>query len=117
MIATVWKIGWLNLLRDRPALALTFLMPLFFFSIFALVFGEMDRQGPAPVAVAVVYEAPADRAGVGGRLEELLAAEEGIELRPARGRAGAVEEIRAGRLTAAVLVPAGLTARLAGAPE
>ncbi|MDX1503573.1 MAG: ABC transporter permease, partial [Thermoanaerobaculia bacterium] len=41
----------------------------------------------------------------------------GIELRAARGRAGAVEEIRAGWLTAAVLVPAGLTARLAGAPE
>ena len=47
MIATLLKIGWLNLTRDRVAQALTFLLPIVFFSIFATVFGG---QGDAQTA-------------------------------------------------------------------
>ena len=36
---TVLRIAWLNMKRDRVAQALTFLLPIVFFSIFATVFG------------------------------------------------------------------------------
>ena len=36
---TLLRIGWMNLKRDRVAQALTFLLPIVFFSIFASVFG------------------------------------------------------------------------------
>ena len=39
MILTLLTAGWLNLSRDRVALALTFVLPILFFSIFAAVFG------------------------------------------------------------------------------
>ena len=36
---TLLRVGWTNLSRDRVAQALTFLLPIIFFSIFAMVFG------------------------------------------------------------------------------
>lgn len=56
MIATVLRIGWLNLSRDRVAQAMAFLLPLAFFSIFALVFGQQGRRDAHPVKVALVDE-------------------------------------------------------------
>ncbi len=47
MIATLLRIGYLNLSRDRVALSLKFLLPIVFFSIFASVFGG---QGDAQTA-------------------------------------------------------------------
>ena len=38
-MGTLLRIGWTNLRRDRVAQALTFLLPIVFFSIFATVFG------------------------------------------------------------------------------
>ena len=40
MITTLLRISWTNLKRDRVAQALTFLLPILFFSIFASVFGN-----------------------------------------------------------------------------
>ena len=56
MIATVLRIGWINLKRDRVAQSLTFLLPLIFFSIFAGVFGGQGRSTTPRVRVAVVDE-------------------------------------------------------------
>lgn len=55
MIATVMRIAWLNLRRDRVAQAMSFVLPLAFFSIFALVFGRPPGDA-RPVRVAVVDE-------------------------------------------------------------
>jgi ABC-2 type transport system permease protein len=54
MIGTVLRISWLNLRRDRVAQAMTFLLPLAFFSIFALVFGRFDPPGTGEGARAHV---------------------------------------------------------------
>ena len=53
MIFTLLRIGWLNLKRDRVAQALTFLLPILFFSIFATVFGN-QRDSTQRVRVGVV---------------------------------------------------------------
>ena len=49
-MGTLLRIGWTNLRRDRVAQALTFLLPIVFFSIFATVFGgqgDARRRGSA----------------------------------------------------------------------
>ena len=48
---TLLRIGWMNLKRDRVAQALTFLLPILFFSIFASVFGGRAIEHAAVVAV------------------------------------------------------------------
>ena len=55
MILTILKLGWLNLRRDRVALALTFALPIVFFSIFASVFGGQG-SGTSRIRIAVVDE-------------------------------------------------------------
>ena len=42
MIRTLMLVDWINLKRDRVALALTFILPIVFFSIFAMIFGGMS---------------------------------------------------------------------------
>lgn len=55
-LATIVRINWLNLKRDRVALALTFILPLVFFSIFASIFGGTGggRGGPQATDLLVV---------------------------------------------------------------
>jgi ABC-2 type transport system permease protein len=55
MIFTLLRIGWINLKRDRVVQALTFVLPIMFFSIFALVFGQ-QRNPTRKLHVAVVDE-------------------------------------------------------------
>lgn len=45
MNRTIIRISWLNLKRDRVALGLIFILPIAFFSIFALIFGGMSIGG------------------------------------------------------------------------
>jgi ABC-2 type transport system permease protein len=52
MIGTILRISWINLKRDRTALFLTFLLPVAFFSIFAVIFGGMSG-GTSKVEVAI----------------------------------------------------------------
>ncbi len=58
MIATLLKLNWLNLKRDPVALALSFIMPLVFFTIFAAIFGGGGDGdgGMNPIRVLVVAE-------------------------------------------------------------
>ena len=57
MIGTVLRIGFLNLVRDRVALAMTFLLPAAFFSVFQIVFGSQGGRGEVrPLRVAIVDE-------------------------------------------------------------
>ncbi|MEJ2516220.1 MAG: ABC transporter permease [Gammaproteobacteria bacterium] len=120
MIPTVFRIAWLNLTRDRVALALTFLLPIAFFTIFALIFGSPGPRGPTesrPLDVIVVDE---DRTGVSARLLEALEAREGLAVTrrlpgddqaPPAGtlptRDDARRAVRSGEFEAAVVIPAG----------
>jgi ABC-2 type transport system permease protein len=56
MIATLVRIYWTNLRRDRVAQALTFLLPIIFFSIFATVFGNQGGDSTPRIRIAVVDE-------------------------------------------------------------
>jgi ABC-2 type transport system permease protein len=56
MIATVLRISLLRLLHNRPELVLTFVVPVLFFSVFALIFGHRDAGGSARLRIAFVDE-------------------------------------------------------------
>jgi hypothetical protein len=77
MISTIIKLGWLNLSRDRVAQALTFLLPILFFSIFASVFGGQNGQ-TSRIRVAVVDE---DHSELSARVVAGLGKEEGLRVR------------------------------------
>lgn len=113
MIVTILKLGWLNLTRDRVAQALTFLLPILFFSIFASVFGGQNAQ-TSRIRVAVVDE---DGSELSARIVEGLGAEQGLRVRmtvnadntgDALDRAAAEALVKAGTLPVVVIVPKGL---------
>jgi ABC-2 type transport system permease protein len=113
MIRTLLRIGWLNLRRDRVAQALTFLLPIVFFSIFANVFGRQGSASTAKVRVAVVDE---DHSEVSRRIVQGLQNEKGLRARitveekgggPPLDRAAAEHLVKNGDLPVAIVVPAG----------
>lgn len=54
MIRTVFQIGWLRLWNNKQELALTFIVPILFFSIFALIFSRGMGSHLTRVKVAIV---------------------------------------------------------------
>ena len=113
---TLLRIGWLNLKRDRVAQALTFLLPVIFFSIFATVFSGQGDDATSRIRVAVVDE---DRSEVSQRIVEALKAEKALRVRltaaekgqgPALDRSGAEQLVRNGDAPVAVVIPAGFGA-------
>ncbi|MBP7149067.1 MAG: ABC transporter permease [Acidobacteria bacterium] len=118
MIGTVVKVGWLGLRRDRVALALTFVLPIVFFSIFALVFGQQGRDVMRRVAVAVVDEAGSP---LSARLVRGLETEGSLRVVRGKGqdgggapldRAGALAMVREGDVPVAIVLPPGLSVSL-----
>lgn len=121
MIRTLLRIHWTNLRRDRAAQMLTFVVPMAFFTIFALIFGGRGGEITARVHLAVVDES---RTPVSARLVRALQAEKSlIVLTRARtahdttsvpiDRARAEQLVREGRVPVALVLPAGLDTSLA----
>jgi ABC-type multidrug transport system permease subunit len=113
---TLMRVGWTNLRRDRVAQALTFLLPIVFFSIFASVFGGQGDPTTSRIRVAVVDE---DHSEVSARLIEGLRNEKGLRTQTtadvtATGanldRRSAERLVRAGDVPVAIVIPAGLGA-------
>ena len=126
MILSVLRTSWTLLLRDRAALALSFVVPIVFFTIFAWIFGGQRDSGTHRVRLLAVDEDSSPRSR---RLLEVLAAETALDLRlrPAPGESGAVpapfdrahaeQAVRDGEAPLALVVPAGFgAARLSFAP-
>jgi ABC-2 type transport system permease protein len=114
MITTLLRISWTNLKRDRVAQALTFLLPILFFSIFASVFGNQGGNSTSRVRIAVVDE---DSSELSRRIVEGLKAETALRVRltaDAEGkgallnRATAEAEVQNGDVPVAVILPKGL---------
>ena len=114
MITTLLKISWTNLKRDRVAQALTFLLPILFFSIFASVFGNQGGNSTSRVRIAVVDE---DGSELSRRIVEGLKAETALRVRTtvdAEGkgalltRATAEAQVQNGDVPVAVILPKGL---------
>ena len=114
MITTLLRISWTNLKRDRVAQALTFLLPILFFSIFASVFGNQGGNSTSRVRIAVVDE---DGSELSRRIVEGLKAETALRVRltadaegkgPLLTRATAEAEVQNGDVPVAVILPKGL---------
>jgi linearmycin/streptolysin S transport system permease protein len=109
MIGTLLKAGWLNLRRDRVAQALTFLLPIVFFSIFASVFGGQG-EGTSRIRVGVVDE---DRSELSARIIAGLEKETALRLRRATDdgaaldRRGGEQLVKNGDVPVTVVIPAG----------
>lgn len=113
-MATLLRIAWINLRRDRVAQALTFLLPIVFFSIFASVFGGQGDSQTATIRIAVVDE---DGSELSRRIVEGLGREKGLRPRttleagpgsPALDRVSAERLVRNGDVPVAVVLPRGL---------
>jgi len=120
MITTLLRISWTNLKRDRVAQALTFLLPILFFSIFASVFGNQGASSTARIRIAVVDE---DGSELSRRIVEGLKGERALRVRTTADvdgkgalldRAAAQKLVREGDLPVAVILPKGM--RLVAAP-
>jgi ABC-2 type transport system permease protein len=114
MIPTLLRVSWTNLKRDRVAQALTFLLPILFFSIFATVFGNQGRQTTSRIRVAVVDE---DGSELSRRIVEGLGRETSLRVRTtadAEGKGAALDYAAAERLVkngdvpVAIVLPKGL---------
>jgi ABC-2 type transport system permease protein len=111
---TLLRIAWINLKRDRVAQALTFVLPIMFFSIFASVFGGREGPSTARIRVAVVDE---DRSELSRRMIAALEREAGLRVRTGAGEGGngapldrstAERLVRNGDVPVAVVIPHGL---------
>jgi ABC-2 type transport system permease protein len=116
VIATVMRVALLSLRRDRVAQAMTFALPIAFFSIFAAIFGGRGGQPTPRVEVAVVDE---DRSELSARLAAALAKEPTLKVRTtAKDKATAAEVpldreaartlVRGGDVPVALVLPKGL---------
>lgn len=120
MIGPVVRVSWLALRRDRWGLVLSFVVPIAFFSILAVVFGGLGAETLPPVRVVVV---DADRTEASARLVDTLDREPGLAVERVEGESAADRRTRARRLVrqgevpAAIVVPAGFGARLGRFPE
>ena len=115
-MGTLLRVAWINLRRDRVAQALTFLLPIVFFSIFATVFGGRGDAATARIRIAVVDE---DHSEVSARLIDGLRHEKSLRPQttgdesgtgPTLDRAAAERLVRAGDVPVAVVIPAGMGA-------
>ena len=120
MIGTILRINWLNLKRDYVALGMTFILPIVFFSIFALIFGSMGGDGGAMrlLRVAIV---DLDGTETSERFVAALGKGTGLRLISApSGRPDvaftpneAEKLVRDGEIPAVVVIPQGFAASFA----
>lgn len=113
MLATLLRISWISMKRDRVVQALTFLLPILFFSIFAMVFSQQSNP-TSKVRVAIVDE---DQSDYSRKVIAALTKEEGLRVRLTTGegdaarplaRADAEALIREGELPVAIVLPKGM---------
>jgi ABC-2 type transport system permease protein len=106
------RTAFLNVSRDRIVLALVFVLPVMFFSIFATVFGN-QRDGTSKIRVAV---ADLDQSDYSKKIVRALAAEGGLQVRTTENAAGtgavltrelAEALVKKGTVPVAVVLPKG----------
>lgn len=120
MIVMLIRNAWKQLSRDRAAQVLSFVVPLVFFSIFAVIFGGGGSSvtGTSRVRLVVVDESNTDRSRA---LIQALEADSGLRViaklpQNARGgvpgapftRALAEQSVKAGDVSVALVLPAGI---------
>lgn len=121
----IWNVARTSLLafrRDRAALALTFLLPVVFFSIFAAIMGGGGGGGATGTIELIVVDEDGSRTS--RQLAASLGNEKGIELvAPPAGKsawtaADAEAAVRAQNVSVALVIPAGFgSQRVSFGPE
>ncbi len=120
MIWTIFRLGWLHLKRDRVALALTFILPIVFFSIFAAVFSDLDTEHLEALDTVLVLE---DQGPTGERFATLLEQEPALRIQRVEAesinaaRHFAVETIRQQEADVGIVIPVGFAAGLVESGE
>lgn len=120
MIWTIFRLGWLHLKRDRVALALTFILPIVFFSIFAAVFSDLDTEHLEALDTVLVLE---DQGPTGERFATLLEQEPALRIQRVEAesinaaRHLAVETIRQQEADVGIVIPVGFAAGLVESGE
>lgn len=114
ILLTFLRIHWIGMKRDRVVQALTFLLPIMFFSIFAAVFSNQSDP-TSKVRVAVVDE---DQTPYSQQLVKALMAEGSLDVRVTAAkeggngatldRAAAEALVREGDVPVAVVLPKGI---------
>ena len=116
LIPTLVRVSWTNLKRDRVAQAMTFLLPVLFFSIFALVFGNQGNNSTSKIRIAVVDE---DGSEFSKRVVHGLLNEGALRVRttadpegkgPPLDRESGRALVKSGDVPVAVILPKGLGA-------
>lgn len=113
---TILKIRWLNLSRDYAAVALTFVLPLIFFSVFAFMFAG-PPVGSQRISVLIVDQ---DQTPLSRRLVQLLTEHDATEVvssgKGEEDRSLSAEEagqqVRGGEADAAIVIPKGWSGSL-----
>lgn len=119
MISTILRVNWLLLRHDPVAQMITMVVPIFFFSIFALIFGGSTGEETPQVAVALVDEAatPASLALTAAlSADPSLAISHGSEDGTPYERDGLRLLVSEGSLPVAVVIPEGFVAFGEGPP-
>jgi len=102
MISTILKINFLNLRRDKAAFALTFILPIVFFSIFAMIFGRMDRDArDNRIKVAVV---DLDRSDKTRAFITAMQSEKQLDLTLSEDESRIRRDVHDGRFAAGIIV-------------
>ncbi|HLH31092.1 MAG TPA: ABC transporter permease [Terriglobia bacterium] len=110
MISTILKINFLNLRRDRAAFFLTFILPITFFSIFAMIFGRMDRDvRDNKIKIAVTDR---DQTEKSRSLIAALQKEQPLEVTVVTDDAAARTAVHDGRFAAGIVILEGCGARI-----
>ena len=108
MIWTVIQTSWRRLRNNRSELLLTFIVPMVFFSIFALIFGSRDASSSTPkIKVAISNEWPSK---LSDRAVALLQEQKSLRItdRSAKSTGNASSSISVTRVTAEDLVRRGM---------
>jgi ABC-2 type transport system permease protein len=116
MIFTVARTHWKKFRRDRAGFVMTFVLPIVFFSVFAVMFGGAGRGGMSRLRVALIDQsggaAPAFMAALRSEkaidLIVLTNDAHGARTLPMTAEA-AQKEIRSGTLGLAMVVPPGFS--------
>jgi ABC-2 type transport system permease protein len=117
VIGTVLRVSWLELRRDKVALLLSFVLPLAFFSMFAVVFGGMSGGGSTRKIEVLVVDEEGSTAST--RLAQALAREDALAVATADedGATLTAERARAlvkeGEAPIAIVIPRGFEAGFA----
>ena len=128
MIPLLTRVSWINLGRDRAAQVMVCVLPVAFFSIFAVIFGGRDgASGTARLPLIVVDESHTDRSralvgalAADSSLRVILDESAGASGAGAAGVAGAAITraraealVRGGAASVAMVLPAGIDTSLA----